>query len=89
MMRLPDESTILRFRHLLDEHNLSIQLLSTINATLAKMVLMLKAGTVVDATLIVAPSSTKDSSGERGFGRDPGFMWRSILLSARSPRRRA
>ena len=65
MMRLPDESTILRFRHLLEENNLSIQLLATINATLATKGLMLKVGTVVDATLIAAPSSTKNSSGER------------------------
>ncbi len=65
MSRLPDESTILRFRHLLEEHNLSIQLLATINATLATKGLMLKTGTVVDATLIAAPSSTKNSSGER------------------------
>ena len=63
--RLPDESTILRFRHLLEEHNLSIQLMATINATLATKGLMLKAGTVVDATLIAAPSSTKNSRGER------------------------
>jgi IS5 family transposase len=63
--RLPDESTILRFRHLLEEHNLSIQLLAAINATLAAKGLLLKTGTVVDATLIAAPSSTKNSSGER------------------------
>jgi len=63
--RLPDESTILRFRHLLEEHNLGIQLLATINATLAAKGLMLKTGTVVDATLIAAPSSTKNSTGER------------------------
>ena len=64
-MRLPDETTILRFRHLLEENNLSIQLLAAINATLATEGLMLKTGTVVDATLIAAPSSTKNSSGER------------------------
>jgi transposase, IS5 family len=64
-MRLPDESTILRFRHLLEENNLSIQLLATINATLATKGLMLKTGTVIDATLIAAPSSTKNSTGER------------------------
>ncbi len=58
-MRLPDKSTILRLRHLLEESNLSIQLLATINATLATKGLMLKIGTVVDATLIAAPSSTK------------------------------
>ena len=55
------------YRHLLEEHNLSIQLLATINATLIAKGLMLKTGTVVDATLIAAPSSTKNSTG----GRDP------------------
>lgn len=64
-MRLPDESTILRFRHLLEEHNLSRQLLATINATLFAKGLMLKTGTLVDAILIAAPSSTKNSVGER------------------------
>jgi IS5 family transposase len=64
-MRLPDETTILRFRHLLEENNLGSQLLATINATLATKGLMLKTGTVVDATLIAAPSSTKNSTGER------------------------
>jgi transposase, IS5 family len=64
-MRLPDETTILRFRHLLEEHNLSIQLLATINATMATKGLRLKTGTVVDSTLIAAPSSTKNSTGER------------------------
>ena len=62
---LPDESTILRFRHLLEKNNLSLQLLATVNATLTAKGLMLKSGTVVDATLIAAPSSTKNSSGER------------------------
>jgi IS5 family transposase len=67
MARVPDETTILRFRHLLEEHNLSLQLLATINATLIAKGLMLKTGTVVDATLIAAPSSTKNKNktGER------------------------
>ena len=65
MGRLPDESTILRFRHLLEEHDLSMQIMAAINATLARKGLMLKTGTVVDATLIAAPSSTKNSQGER------------------------
>ena len=65
MTRMPDESTILRFRHLLEQHNLAIQLLASINATLARAGLMLKTGTMVDATLIAAPSSTKNESGER------------------------
>jgi len=57
---LPDESTILRFRHLLEKHGLSLQILATVNATLAAKGLLLKSG-----TLIAAPSSSKNSSGER------------------------
>ncbi len=63
--RLPDESTILRFRHLLEQHDLSLRIMGAVNATLAAKGLLLKAGTVVDATLIAAPSSTKNGSGER------------------------
>ena len=63
--RLPDESTILRFRHLLEQHKLAPQILQTINDLLRAKGLMLRVGTVVDATLIAAPSSTKNSSGER------------------------
>mgnify|MGYP003492971739 CR=1 FL=1 len=62
---LPDESTILRFRHLLEAHDLSLQILATVNATLTAKGLLLKQGTVVDATLIAAPSSTKNSTGAR------------------------
>ena len=63
--RLPDETTILRFRHLLEEHKLSDQILATVNELLRRKGLLLKAGTVVDATLIAAPSSTKNKTGER------------------------
>jgi len=63
--RLPDESTILRFRHMLEQNDLGAQKLATINAKLIDRGLMLKTGTVVDATLIAAPSSTKNDKGER------------------------
>jgi len=63
--RLPDESTILRFRHLLEKHKLAVQILALINDMLRDKGLMLRAGTVVDATLIAAPSSTKNAGGER------------------------
>ena len=63
--RLPDETTILRFRHLLEANNLSLQIMATINATLAAKGLSLKSGTVVDATLIAAPPSTKNKDGTR------------------------
>ena len=65
MSRIPDESTILRFRHLLEEHNLAAQMLAAVNVTLVQAGLMLKAGTAIDATLIPAPSSTKNSDGMR------------------------
>lgn len=63
--RLPDESTILRFRHVLEKHKLAEQIFQTINELLTAKGLLLKSGTVVDATLIAAPSSTKNASGER------------------------
>jgi len=63
--RLPDESTILRFRHMLEAHGLGQQILATVNTQLTDRGLMLKTGTVVDATLIAAPSSTKNCKGER------------------------
>ncbi len=62
---VPDETTILRFRSLLEEHKLSAQMLALVNELLGAKVLLLRAGTVVDATLIAAPSSTKNASGER------------------------
>lgn len=63
--RLPDESTILRFRHLLEAHDLGAQILEAVNAGLQRQGLLLKTGTVVDATLIAAPSSTQNAKGER------------------------
>jgi IS5 family transposase len=65
--RLPDESTILRFRHRLEKHKLSEKILATVNALLIERGLLLKAGTVVDATLIAAPTSTKN----KDKARDP------------------
>jgi IS5 family transposase len=63
--RLPDESTILRFRHLLEQHKLAPQILQVVNELLSTKELLLKSGTVVDATLIAAPSSTKNCNGKR------------------------
>ncbi len=63
--RIPDRVRILRFRHLLEEHHLAEQILATVNATLTDKGLMLREGTVVDATLIAAPSSTKNKNQER------------------------
>lgn len=65
MSRMPDESTILRFRHFLEAHQLGADLLATVNAELSRKGLLLRQGSVVDATLIAAPSSTKNQSGQR------------------------
>jgi IS5 family transposase len=63
--RLPDETTILRFRHLLERHDLAPDMLRLINDILGAKGLLLRTGTVVDATLIAAPSSTKNADGQR------------------------
>ena len=63
--RLPDESTILRFRHRLDKHKLADGILATVNDLLSRQGLLLKEGSAVDATLIAAPSSTENKEGKR------------------------
>ena len=63
--RQPDETTILRFRRVLEKHKLAPKILGVVNELLSRKGLLLRAGTVVDATLIAAPSSTKNKSGER------------------------
>ena len=62
---IPDESTILHFRHLLERHQLGEALLQTINAHLAGQGPRLQAGTIVDASIIAAPSSTKNQRRQR------------------------
>lgn len=62
---IPDETTILNFRHLLERHGLSARLLAAVNRHLQGKGLLLRQGTIVDATIIDAPSSTKNRSGTR------------------------
>lgn len=62
---IPDETTILNFRHLLEANDLAEDILKSINALLARKGLLLKQGSIVDATIIAAPSSTKNAEGER------------------------
>jgi IS5 family transposase len=63
--RIPDRVSILRFRHLLEVHELASRILATVNALLTAQGLLLKEGTAIDATLIAAPSSTKNKAGAR------------------------
>ncbi|MGJ7504918.1 IS5 family transposase [Variovorax sp. ZT5P49] len=62
---VPDETTILNFRHLLEANDLAEDIFKQVNVHLAKKGLLLKRGSIVDATIIAAPSSTKNESGER------------------------
>jgi IS5 family transposase len=62
---LPDETTILNFRHLLEKHELSRQIMQTINEMLQKRGCLLKGGTMVDATIIHASPSTKNRDRQR------------------------
>ena len=63
--RIPDETTILNFRRLLEKHEWAGGILQVINGYLGDRGLMLRQGTVVDATIIHAPSSTKNKDGKR------------------------
>jgi len=62
---VPDETTILRFRHLLEQHELTQAIFEEIQALLEERRLLLRSGTIVDATIIAAPSSTKNASATR------------------------
>ena len=63
--KIPDESTILRFRHRLEQHGLTEAIFEAVKDLLAEQRLTLRAGTIVDATIIAAPSSTKNATGTR------------------------
>lgn len=62
---VPDETTILRFRHLLEEHRLTAAIFDAVKELLVAKQLLLKSGTIVDATIIAAPSSTKNAAQAR------------------------
>ena len=62
---VPDETTILRFRHLLEQHALTQQIFDAVAGLLEERRLLLRSGTIVDATIIAAPSSTKNAAASR------------------------
>ena len=63
--KVPDETTVLNFRRLLEQHGLAEAIFAKVNAGLTAPGLLVKTGTVVDATILAAPSSTKNQSGKR------------------------
>src|SRR5690625_14900 len=62
---IPDETTILNFRHLLEKHDIAADALEAVNLLLADQGMTVRKGTIVDATIIEAPSSTKNATGTR------------------------
>ena len=62
---MPDESTILQFRHLMETHEFGAELLHLVNAYLSEKGMAISRGTIVDATIIAAPSSTKNQEKAR------------------------
>lgn len=62
---VPDETTILNFRHLLEAHELGRRLFQAVHVHLERHGIKISRGTIVDATIINAPSSTKNASGKR------------------------
>ncbi len=62
---IPDHSTILKFRHLLEQHGLARQIFGKVNQWLSEAGVLLREGSLIDATIIEAPSSTKNRSGKR------------------------
>ena len=63
--QVPGATILLKFRHLLEEHHIGEQIFADVNARLEKAGLVMRGGTIVDATIISAPSSTKNQSGKR------------------------
>ena len=63
--KVPDETTILRFRHLLEKHRLTQKIFEAVKDLLESKRLFLHSGTIVDATIVAAPSSTKNESKSR------------------------
>ncbi|WP_333681552.1 IS5 family transposase [Dyella sp.] len=62
---IPDETTLLKFRRLLEKHGLGAKILAEVNARLEGLGMLMRQGTIVDATIIAAPSSTKNKDGSR------------------------
>lgn len=73
--RIPDRLSVLRFRHLLEVHLLGLQILATVNSTLAAKCILLKRATAIDASLIAAHISTKNSSGELSPEMQASALW--------------
>ena len=82
--QIPDEITILAFRHLLEKHDLGKQIFEVVKAHLKTDGIALKQGTIIDATLIAAPTSTKNEKKE-GSGDAPDQENQPVVLRNEGP----
>ena len=84
---VPDETTILRFRHLLEKHGLTKGIFEEIAGLLEEKRLLLRSGTIVDATIIAAPSSTKNASADPRPGDEADAQGEELALRDEAARR--
>jgi len=82
--RIPDETTILNFRHLLEKHRIAEQIFKAVKQILSERGTMLREGTFLDATIISAPSSTKNKRKERDPEMHSVAKWGSLGFQDRS-----
>ena len=71
--QVPDATTLLKFRHLLEEHHIGEQIFADVNSRLEECGLIMHGGSIVDATIVSAPSSTKNKEGKRNDRERPKF----------------
>ena len=84
---VPDATTLMDFRHLLEKHQLPQALLTEVNALLTERGLLMNQGTLVDATLIAAPRSTKNKARKRDPEDAPNQERQPMALRHESPHR--
>ena len=72
--QVPNSTTLLKFRHLLEEHKIDEQIFADVTDRLERAGLMMHGGTIVDATIVEAPSSTKNRTGKRDEERKRQYI---------------
>ncbi len=85
--RLPDETTVCKFRHLLEQHGLAARIFAEVDAYLAAQGLKISAGAIVDATILHAPCSTKNKTGRRDPEMHQLRKGESVVLRHEGPYR--
>jgi IS5 family transposase len=85
--QVPDATTLLHFRHLLEEHHLGEKLLAAQNEVFAEQGWIMRGGSIIDATIIAAPSSTKNATGDPRPADAPDEEGQPVVLRDEGPHR--